>query len=58
VWFAEHTVETTAAPEPVWRLWRDVAGPAADEVGPKLGREISGDFPPTIAALAARDEAT
>ena len=25
MWAAEHTIETTAAPEAVWRLWTDVA---------------------------------
>jgi hypothetical protein len=26
MWSVEHTMETTAAPEDVWRLWADVAG--------------------------------
>jgi uncharacterized protein YndB with AHSA1/START domain len=34
----------------------EIGGPAADELGPELGPEISGDFPQTLAALAARAE--
>jgi hypothetical protein len=26
MWSAEHSVETSAAPEEIWRLWADVAG--------------------------------
>jgi hypothetical protein len=26
MWATEHSVETTAAPEEIWRLWADVAG--------------------------------
>jgi uncharacterized protein YndB with AHSA1/START domain len=26
MWVNEHSIETTAAPEQVWRLWADVAG--------------------------------
>lgn len=26
MWAAEHSVETSAAPEEIWRLWADVAG--------------------------------
>jgi NADPH-dependent 2,4-dienoyl-CoA reductase/sulfur reductase-like enzyme len=26
MWATEHSVETTAAPEQIWRLWADVAG--------------------------------
>jgi len=26
MWASEHSVETTAAPEQIWRLWADVAG--------------------------------
>jgi uncharacterized protein YndB with AHSA1/START domain len=26
MWANEHSVETTAAPEQIWRLWADVAG--------------------------------
>jgi Polyketide cyclase / dehydrase and lipid transport len=26
VWTNEHTIETTATPEAIWRLWADVAG--------------------------------
>jgi polyketide cyclase/dehydrase/lipid transport protein len=29
----------------------EITGPAADEVGPRLGPAITGDFPETIAAL-------
>jgi uncharacterized protein YndB with AHSA1/START domain len=135
MWMTEHSVETTASPESIWRLWSDVAtrrdwnadierieitgpfapgstiamnpvgedtvelriaeasepelfvdeadlgevvvrtthrverlgdersrvtyrmentGPGADTVGPDLGREISGDFPDTLAALVER----
>ena len=32
----------------------EITGPAADEVGPQLGPEISGDFPQTLAALVDR----
>jgi Polyketide cyclase / dehydrase and lipid transport len=35
----------------------EIAGPAADTVGPEIGPRISGDFPQTLAALAARAEA-
>jgi hypothetical protein len=34
----------------------EISGPAADEVGPQLGPEISGDFPHVLAALVARAE--
>ena len=137
MWTNEHSVESTAAPENVWRLWADVAawpewngdierieligpfaagstivmspigdgpielriakavepelfvdeadmgeivvrtthrvrridsdrvrvtyrmeitGPAAETLGPRVGPEISGDFPQTLAALVARAE--
>jgi hypothetical protein len=137
MWANEHSVETTAAPEQIWRLWADVAGwpewngdierieligpfaagskivmtpigdepielriadaveperfvdeadmgeivvrtthrvrridsdrarvtyrmeitgSAADTLGPRIGPEISGDFPETLAALVARAE--
>jgi hypothetical protein len=58
MWAAEHSVETSAAPEAIWRLWADVpiSGPQADSVGPELGPQISGDFPEVLAALAARAE--
>ncbi len=26
MWSTEHSIETTAAPETIWRLWADVAG--------------------------------
>ena len=38
----------------VYRM--EISGPAADTVGPELGPQISGDFPETLAALAARAE--
>jgi uncharacterized protein YndB with AHSA1/START domain len=137
MWTTEHSVETSAAPEQIWRLWADVAGwpewngdierieligefaagsrilmtpigeemielviadavkpeffvdeahlgeivvrtthrvertdpelsrityrmeitgAGAESVGPQIGPEISGDFPETLAALAARAE--
>ena len=34
----------------------EITGPAADTLGPRIGPEISGDFPETIAALTARAE--
>jgi hypothetical protein len=34
----------------------EISGPAAAEVGPALGPEISADFPDTIAALIERAE--
>ena len=34
----------------------EIAGAAADELGPQIGPEISGDFPETLAALVARAE--
>jgi hypothetical protein len=34
----------------------DISGTAADTLGAQLGPEISGDFPETLAALAARAE--
>jgi Polyketide cyclase / dehydrase and lipid transport len=34
----------------------EIAGPAADTVGPQIGPEISGDFPETLAALVERAE--
>jgi hypothetical protein len=135
MWTAEHSVETSASPEAIWRLWSDVAGwpdwnddierieisgafavgsiismtpigqdpvelrvaevsepdlfideadlgdvivrtahridrldddrslvtyrmeitgPKADSIGPKLGPEISSDFPETLSALVER----
>jgi hypothetical protein len=38
----------------VYRI--EISGPAAAEVGPALGPEISADFPDTIAALIERAE--
>jgi hypothetical protein len=34
----------------------EITGPAADTVGPRIGPEISGDFPQVLAALAERAE--
>jgi hypothetical protein len=38
----------------VYRI--EITGPGADELGPVLGPQISGDFPETLAALAQRAE--
>jgi Polyketide cyclase / dehydrase and lipid transport len=35
----------------------EITGPAADTLGPRIGAEISADFPQTLAALVARAEA-
>src|SRR5262245_15122010 len=34
----------------------EITGPAADELGPQIGPEISGDFPEVLAALVKRAE--
>jgi len=34
----------------------EITGPAAENVGPEIGSEISGDFPQVLAALAAHAE--
>jgi uncharacterized protein YndB with AHSA1/START domain len=34
----------------------EITGPAADELGPQIGPEISGDFPQTLTALVDRAE--
>lgn len=34
----------------------EITGPKADELGPELGPQISGDFPATLAALVAHAE--
>jgi uncharacterized protein YndB with AHSA1/START domain len=34
----------------------EITGPAADQVGPELGPQITGDFPAVLAALVARAE--
>lgn len=45
MWSAEHSVETTASREAVWRLWADVAG--WPEWNADLARsELSGEFAP------------
>ncbi|MFL5957259.1 MAG: SRPBCC family protein [Solirubrobacterales bacterium] len=38
----------------VYRM--EINGPAADDVGPELGPQISADFPATLAALARQAE--
>ena len=38
----------------VYRM--EITGPGADSVAPRLGPQISGDFPETLAALAERAE--
>jgi uncharacterized protein YndB with AHSA1/START domain len=58
----DFVVRTTHRVEPVdgersritYRM--EIAGPAAETVGPEIGPEISGDFPQVLAALAARAE--
>jgi hypothetical protein len=43
MWAAEHSVETTASPEDVWRLWADV--PRWPEWNDDLGQaELDGEF--------------
>jgi hypothetical protein len=51
-----HRVETPEGERNrvVYRM--EITGPAADEVGPELGPQISGDFPETLADLAERAE--
>jgi Polyketide cyclase / dehydrase and lipid transport len=45
MWAAEHSVETTASPESIWRLWSDV--PSWGEWNADIERiEISGPFTP------------
>jgi uncharacterized protein YndB with AHSA1/START domain len=45
MWTREHSVETTAAPEAIWRLWTDVSG--WPEWNADLERaELSGPFAP------------
>ena len=34
----------------------EITGPAADEIGPRLGPQISSDFPETLFALVKRAE--
>jgi hypothetical protein len=43
---------TTGNNRVVYRM--EITGPAADDVGPALGPEISRDFPQTLAALVDR----
>lgn len=51
-----HRVESVEADRSRVTYRMEITGPAADEVGPELGPQISGDFPETLAALAARAE--
>lgn len=53
-----HTIE--ALPEGGTRITyrATIDGPAADEVGPEIGPDITADFPGVMAALAERAEAT
>jgi uncharacterized protein YndB with AHSA1/START domain len=52
----EHRLERTQTGTRVtYRM--QIGGPSADELGPRLGPAISGDFPDVMAALAARAEA-
>jgi hypothetical protein len=45
MWSAEHSIETSAPPEAVWRLWSDV--PRWPEWNADLERaELSGEFAP------------
>jgi uncharacterized membrane protein len=55
VWVVEHSVETSAAPDAVWRLWTDVERWPEWNAGVEQ-IELSGDFPQVLAALAARAE--
>jgi uncharacterized protein YndB with AHSA1/START domain len=43
MWAAEHSIETGASPEAIWRLWADV--PGWTEWNPDLARaELEGEF--------------
>jgi hypothetical protein len=43
MWSAEHSVETSASPEAIWRLWADV--PGWPEWNADLARaELEGEF--------------
>src|ERR1700675_4049046 len=43
MWSAEHSIETTAAPEAIWRLWAGVAGWPGWNADLELA-ELSGRF--------------
>jgi hypothetical protein len=45
MWSAEHSTETTATPEEIWRLWSDVASWPAWNADLERA-ELSGDFAP------------
>jgi uncharacterized protein YndB with AHSA1/START domain len=51
-----HRVESLEADRRRVTYRMEITGPAADEVGPELGPQISADFPETLAALAALAE--
>jgi hypothetical protein len=68
MWAAEHSIETGASPDAIWRLWADVPGwpewnadLARAELEGEFRRggtipQISGDFPEVLKALAERAE--
>ena len=51
MWAVEHSVETSARAQAVWRLWADVKRWPEWNAG--IERIISGDFPEVLAALCA-----
>jgi uncharacterized protein YndB with AHSA1/START domain len=53
----EHRIEDAGGERArvVYRML--ISGPGSDEVGPRIGPQITADFPETIAALIARAEA-
>jgi hypothetical protein len=51
-----HRVERVADERSRVTYRMEISGAAADTLGAQLGPEISGDFPETLAALAARAE--
>jgi Polyketide cyclase / dehydrase and lipid transport. len=51
MWAVEHSVETSARAQAVWRLWADVKRWPEWNAG--IERIISGDFPKVLAALCA-----
>jgi hypothetical protein len=57
----DFVVRTTHRLEPrpggTWLVYRtEITGPAADELGPELGPQITADFPEVLAALVQRAE--